>query len=185
MNYNTPNYHIIDEDKTKIKTKIFKCPGVTISKNIFEPGYYMITDYKVSDYIKNSGTKHFILSGSYTETTGTISEKLAGWKSWESDDFHPAGTWRRESPNGCLLWCAWGNSPNTRIDYVTCKYLQKNETHTIPNNSYLFCATGGLTLDSSKVLELEKLYNITTGDKLITANEDSYFFYWSNSVPLP
>lgn len=152
--------------------------GLSISKSVYRPGYWFITDYPAATPANDLSSKHFIVSGGYIETTGTLPTRWAGWKSWEDDGVIPAGTWRRECPDGCEVWCIWNkDDPEGRVDHVTMVHLTAGQQYTVPDQSNLFSACGVLTI-GEKTLADETPYVLRSGARTLTAIEDAYFLHW-------
>lgn len=157
--------------------------GLSISKSVCEPGYWFVTEYPEATPANDLSSKHFIVSGGFLETTGTLPTRLEGWKSWEDPGVIPAGSWRRECQEGCELWCVWNKAtPGGRVDHVSMVHLTAGQQYVVPDQSNLFVASGKLDL-SSRELEDEKPYLLRSGERTVIAQDDVYFLHWPLSNP--
>lgn len=157
--------------------------GLSISKSLFQPGYWFITDYPAATPVNDLSSKHFITFGGYTETTGTLPERSVGWRSWEDTGLIPAGSWRRESAVGCELWCIRNKTDfDGRVDHVSMVYLLAGQEYTVPDQSNLFPAYGAIRLNDRQ-LEDEKPYVLRAGARTVTAVQDSYLLHWPITAP--
>ncbi len=157
--------------------------GLSISKTIFHPGYWFVTEYHMDVPINDLSSKHFVVSGRFTETSGTIPDRCAGYKTWEDPGMMPAGVWNRGAPDGCEMWCVWNkNDPQGRVDHVHMVNLLAGQDFTVPDQSNLFSAFGVLRI-GDRVLEDEKPYVLRSGARTVTAVQDAYFLHWPVSAP--
>jgi hypothetical protein len=179
-----PRSFTVPEESVSKRSIVTKyVDGLSISKSLYKPGYWFVTDYPAATPANDLSSKHFITSGGYIETTGTLPERSAGWKSWEDSGVIPAGSWRRESSDGCELWCVWNKTnPEGRVDHVTMVHLPAGQEYLVPDQSNLFSACGRLS-SNNRQLEDEKPYVLRTGARLVLAVEDAYFLHWSVNIP--
>lgn len=172
------SFRITSDDASKRTMTVQYVDGLSITKSLHEPGYWFVTEYPEATPSNDLSSKHFITAGGYIETTGTLPDRVAGWRSWEDPLVVPAGTWRRVSQNGCEMWCVWNKAdPEGRVDHVTMVHLPAGQEYTVPDQSNLFSACGVLSL-AGRQLEDEKPYVLRSGARTVMAVQDAYFLHW-------
>lgn len=172
------SFRITSDDAAKRTMTVQYVDGLSITKSLYEPGYWFVTEYALQTLVNDLSSKHFITAGGFIETTGTLPQRSAGWRSWEDAGLIPAGAWRRECPSGCELWCVWNKAdPEGRVDHVTMVHLPAGQEYTVPDQSNLFSACGVLSL-AGRQLEDEKPYVLRSGARTVMAVQDAYFLHW-------
>jgi len=177
------SFTITAEDASKRSIIVQRVDGLRIIKTLYHPGYWLVTDYPVATPANDMASRHFLTAGEFTEPTNTLTERKAGYRSWEDSAIIPAGAWRRESASGCEMWCIWNDADlEGRVDHVTMVYLTAGQEYTVPDQSNLFSACGVLSLNG-RDLEDEKPYVLRSGARTVTAVQDAYFLHWPVSAP--
>jgi len=174
----TSSFKIVSENRERRFVTVKEVAGLKICKSIYQSGYWFITEFPAPTPVNDFSSKHFITLGSITERAGLLPDRVAGWRTWEDDGIVPAGTYLRESLEGCEMWCILnGAVPGGRVDHVSVVFLRAGEQYTIPDQSNMFSATGVLRL-GDRTLEDETPYTLTAGERTVIADADSYFMHW-------
>jgi hypothetical protein len=173
-----PSYSIISEDKTKRSFTSYAFAGLSIVKSDFNPGYWYVMDYPERVDTKSMTAIHVVVSGGVYETTHTLPDRTQGWISTTDSRAIEAGQYRRETPEGCVMWCIRSANPNDlSVAHVHVVGLESGETVSVPPNSNLFVAEG-TCLMGTRELAREKHYQIGAEARTLTASSKAYLFYW-------
>lgn len=172
------SFKIVSENRDRRFVTIKEVSGLKICKSIYQPGYWFETEFYTPTAVDAFSSKHFITVGKITEKAGLLPDRVAGWRTWEDTGMVPAGTYLRESLEGCEIWCVLnGAEPGGRVDHVSVVFLRAGEQYTIPDRSNMFFACGALLLNEV-ALEAETPYVLRNGERVVLAESDSYFMHW-------
>jgi hypothetical protein len=172
----TESFLITSENRPKRASRALVAEQLSLIRSIYRPGYWVVTDYPSAVPVNDLSSKHVIVSGGITETTGTLPYRAAGWISSNDTGIVPAGSWRRECPEGCEIWCI-RSILSDRVDHVQVIQLNAGDSHVINVGENLFLAYGKCAVDDRNV-ELYRHFKIVNQTKTITASEPSYLFVW-------
>jgi len=172
------SFLITSENRPKRASRSLVAGQLSLIKSIYRPGYWQVLDFPTEVPVSEMSSKHVIVSGSMVETTGTLPDRGPGWISTDSIGIFRAGQWRRESPEGCEIWCIRSiiNSPDG-VDHVQIIKLNAGDSHVINVGENLFLAHGKCATGDRNV-EMYRHFKIVTQSKTITASEPSYLFVW-------
>lgn len=175
------SFTIVSEERAKRATRSLVAENLSFAQSIYWPGYWQILNFPEPTPVNDLSSRHVIVSGSMIEPMGTLPIRGPGWISSLDTGMAPAGQWRRESPDGCELWCVRvAGQPLARVDHVQIVCLNEGEIHTVGAGQNLFvahgvCSTGDLTLEPFRHFKLG------LQAKTITAQGKCYFFVWPTS----
>jgi hypothetical protein len=172
------SFKIVSENRDRRFVTVREIAGLKISKSLYQPGYWFVTEFHEPTPVNNLSSKHFITSGKITDKSGLLPDRVAGWRTWEDTGVVPAGTIERESLKGCEIWCVWNSAvPGGRVDHVEVVFLTAGEEYTVPDQSNMFPAFGLLSLNGQP-LEDETPYVLKNGERVVSAETDAYFMHW-------
>ena len=173
------SFTIPEDDKARRTHRVFICDDLHLVKSVMKPGYWMITEYASAVVTKNLTSKHVFVSGRFTDTSGTIPDRVAGDMTSESDTPIPPGRYRRETPQGCEMWCVRNHlNQDGNVDHVDVVALPPGAETIAEKGQSLFVLEGDCTA-SGTALEAERLYNVSTGTKTIQAQTKAYLLIWT------
>jgi hypothetical protein len=184
---NEHSFTIESEDASKriITANIYA--GLIFNKGLYSPGYWYVMKYPERVQIKDMTSRHIIVSGFGIGSEGLPSQ-MEGWVSSEDDRYIEPGTYRRDFPEGCEMWCirkaadpAITSAADLNIDYVKTVCLQPEETVNIPAKDNLFILNGSCRIGDKELIE-EKHYYLGNEPRTITATAKTYLLYWPNLV---
>jgi hypothetical protein len=176
----TQSFLITSENRPKRASRSLVAEQLSLIKSIYWPGYWFVTDYASAVPCNDLSSRHVIVSGGYSEPTGSLPYRGAGWISSNDTGIIPAGQWRRESPEGCEIWCIRSTvNRSDRVDHVQIIQLNAGDSHVINVGENLFLAHGKCAAGDRNV-ELYRHFKIVAQAKTITASEPSYLFVWSS-----
>lgn len=172
------SYTIVAEDKSKRILTNYIMDGVVLTKSDFLPGYWYIMDYPETLNVKDLTSQHVVVRGVVKEVTGTLPDLVEGHISTKSNYNIEAGQYRRETIDGCEMWCPRSTiKEDLDINHVQSIKLEPNESITIPIGNTLFVAEGDCLMGTRKLTE-EKFYRVETQPKTLIASTRVYLFYW-------
>jgi hypothetical protein len=184
------SFSIEADDPTKRTLTTFVPAGLILSKSLNEPGYWYEMKYPERVQIKDMTSKHIIVSG-YGLGTNGLPDQLEGWVSSDDDRYIEPGTYRREFPEGCVIWCirntgkSASNPTNSlSVAHVKTLCLQPNETVEIPAKDNLFVLTGSCLM-GNKSLTAEKHYVLGDQPRTIVAQSKTYLVHWPDLLMQP
>jgi hypothetical protein len=180
------NYDLTVESDCVEKRTItrFTHAGLELFKGIYDPGYWYVLNYKTRIQYKDLNSIHIIISGfGIADSDGSI-DLPEGWMSETDNNYVGPGSFKRNFPEGCLMWCVrrplegLENPTNDlNIDSVKISCLQANETAEIPAKDNLFVLTGNC-LTGTKPLAVEKHYVIGDQPRTVVAQSKTYLVHW-------
>jgi hypothetical protein len=174
----TQSFTITSENRPKRATRSLFAEQLSLAQSVYWPGYWFVTEYPTQVPCNDLSSRHVIVSGGFLETTGVLPYRGAGWISSNDTGSIPAGQWRRESPEGCEIWCIrMVGQPLGRVDHVQIVCLNEGETHTVGSGENLFVAHG-VCSTGVRTLEPCRHYKIGVQSKTITAQGLCYLFVW-------
>lgn len=170
----------IPEDDARRRThRVFICDDLHLVKSVMQPGYWMVTEYPAAVVTRNLTSKHVFVSGRFTETTGAIPDRVAGSMTSEDDTPIQPGRYRRETPEGCELWCVRNHlNQGGNVNHVAVVALEQGGQTVAEQGQNIFVLEGGCTA-SGVALQAEKLYKVTTGPKTVVAQTKAYLLVWT------
>lgn len=165
-----------------MEKKAYAAFGYMVCKNIFTAGETFISDPVFDN--KFSVGEYFPYIWLYTKgrdvlintATNDVEERFAGDSTISKP--YPIGDWTSTLPVNMELFCISGfaNSDRTPpLPNVSIFKLSKNQNTTVENGTKLFLAEGALNIASTNYVGVNQI-RFTTGDKTVTAIEDSYGF---------
>jgi hypothetical protein len=182
----------------------FNYAGLELFKGVYDPGYWYVLKYKDRIQYKDLNSIHIIISGfGIADSDGSI-DLPEGWMSITDSNYVGPGSYKRNFPKGCVMWCIRRPLPpplpegikeamvgpliglETSIDTLSLEgvqvlRLQANETAEIPAKDNLFVLSGNCRT-GTKQLTVEKYYVIGDQSKTLVAESKTYLVHWSNLV---
>jgi hypothetical protein len=135
-------------------------------------------DYPDRVDTKDMTSIHVVVSGGVYETTHTLPDRTQGWISTGDNGVIEAGQYRRETPDGCVMWCIRSlDQKNLSVAHVHVVDLEPGGTVNVPPNSNLFVAEGTCLMGTRELIR-EKHYQIGAETRTLTASTKVYLFYW-------
>ena len=172
------SFTVTSEERVKRTNQSFAVDGLRLTKGIYAPGYWFVTSYPEAVPCNDLTSRHFIVSGGYHETTGTLPYRGAGWVSSSDTGVIPAGQWRRESPEGCEIWCIRRHpDPELGVNHVSIVALEDGQSVEVATGNSLFVCEGACAI-GDRALEQEKLYRVSSGAKTVTAQGKAFVVLW-------
>ena len=157
--------------------------NLAIVKSLFKPGYTFVTEYFDTVVCSELTSKHVVVRGAFTESTGTLPDRAAGFTTTECEELIPAGVYTRGvSDIGCEMWCIRSTDPKVpNVDHVNILRLAAQDTVDLPVGTGFIVAEGTCSINSA-TLQDEKPYKISTAIKTLQANTDSFVFTWTTAI---
>jgi hypothetical protein len=178
------SFTIVSEERSKRAIRSLVAEQLSLTQSVYWPGYWQILNFPEPTPVNNLSSRHVIISGSMIEPMGTLPIRGPGWISSLDTGMLPAGQWRRETPDGCEIWCVRVmGRPLARVDHVQIVCLNEGETHTVDSGENLFVAYGVCSTGTHN-LEPYRYFKIGSQAKTITAQALCYLFVWP-SIPDP
>jgi len=175
------SFTITSEDRSKRATRSLVAEQLSLVQSIYWPGYWQVLNFPDALPVNSLSSRHVIVSGSMIEPMGTLPIRGPGWITSRDTGMVPAGQWRRESPDGCEIWCIRvAGKPSARVDHVQIICLNEGETHTINAGENLFVAHG-VCFIGALTLEPFRHFKLGAQAKTVTAQGLCYFFVWPTS----
>lgn len=172
------SFTITSEDRFKRVNHSFLVDDLRLSKGIYAPGYWFVTNYPEPVPCNDLTSRHFIVRGGYSEPTGALPYRGQGWVSSNDPGVIPAGQWRRESAEGCEIWCIRRNqNPELGVDNANIFALEPGQELEVDAGNNVFVCEGVCAIDA-KALTQEKLYRVASGRKTIAAQTKVFAIVW-------